>query len=312
MALSALSSRAIIGEFYNRLSEDPGIEWVNATSMFFLSDQASETYEQLGQVPTMQPWVGGRKSKALTVLGNITLTNVEYESTLDVLVAEIRRDKTGQVQVRLNEQVTRAQSHWAGLLTTLVETGTTTEGQDGQNFFDTDHTEGNNTTNQDNDLTTNITTPSSPTAVEMETAILSMVSAALGYLDNENQPMNENATEFTVMVPPNHMGAALAAITAPLITDSSGSKTNVLAAGNFRLKLVVNPRLTSTDIFYVFRTDGMGTKAFIRQEEVPLTIDKQAEGSGVEFNDKKHQYGISTSRAVGFGMWQHAVIQTFT
>lgn len=311
--LSALGSRAIIGEFYNRLSQEEGIPWINGTSMFFPSDQASETYEQLGQVPTMEEWVGGREAKVLKLLGNLTIINKHYQSTLQVLLSEIRRDKTGQVQVRLNDQVRRAQAHWALLLTDLMKTGQTVAGQDGQFFFDTDHTEGDNTTNQDNDLTTNITVAASPTAVEMETAIFNMISVILGFLDDQNQPMNEDATEFTVMVRQNMMAAATAAIKATTITDSSGSKTNVLAAlGKFKIDLAINPRLTATDEFYVYRTDGNGTKAFIRQEETPLTVARLAEGSDEEFKNKRHLYGIDTWRNVGFGMWQHACLQTFT
>ena len=311
--LSALGSRAIIGEFYTRRSPDLGIPWVNGTSMLFPSDQAIEIYEQIGQVPVMEEWIGGRDAKMLELLGKITIINKHYESTLQVLLSEIRRDKTGQVQVRLNDQVTRAQAHWAVLLTDLIKTGQTVAGQAGQFFFDTDHQEGTNTTNQDNDLTTNITVAASPTAVEMETAIFNMISQLLGFLDNENQPINEDAKEFTVMVRQNMMAAATAAIKATMITDSSGSKTNVLATlGDFKIDLAVNARLTATDEFYVFRTDGHGTKAFIRQEETPLMVTRLAEGSDEEFKNKRHLYGIDTWRNVGFGMWQHAVLQTFT
>ena len=311
--LSALGSRAIIGEFYNRLSQEEGIPWVGGTSMFFESDQASEIYEQIGQVPTMQEWVSGRTAKMLELLGKITIINKHYESTLTVLKTEIRRDKTGQVQVRLNDQVRRAQAHWALLLTDLMKTGQTVAGQDGQFFFDTDHKEGNNQTNQNNDLTTNISVAANPTAVEMETAIFNMIATIIGFLDNENQPMNEDATDFTVMVRQNMMAAATAAIKGTMITDSSGSKTNVLATlGNFKIDLAVNPRLSATDEFYVFRTDGNGTKAFIRQEETPLTIEALAEGSDEAFKNKRHLYGIDSWRNVGFGMWQHACLQTFT
>lgn len=311
--LSALGSRAIIGEFYNRLAQEEGVAWVNDTSMFFTSDQAQEVYEQLGQIPPMEEWIGSRTVKQLSLLGKITIINKHYQSTLQVLLTEIRRDKTGQVQIRLNEQVRRAQVHWALLLTALMKTGQTALGQDGQAFFDTDHTEGNNTTNQNNDLTINISTANAPTAVEMENAILKMIEANLGYLDNESQPMNEDATEFTVMVRHNMMAAAMAALKAQVITDSSGSKTNIIPnISGFAIKLVINSRLTTDDEFYVFRTDGHGTKAFIRQEEVPLSIKRQAEGSKEEFENDRHLYGIDAWRNVAFGMWQHACLMTFT
>jgi hypothetical protein len=44
MALAELSSRAIIGRYYKRLSQNSGMGWVRAISNYFTSDQESETY----------------------------------------------------------------------------------------------------------------------------------------------------------------------------------------------------------------------------------------------------------------------------
>lgn len=311
--LSALTSRAIIGEFYNRLAQSTGVPWVDAISMKFTSNQAQEVYEQLGQANQMSEWVGGKTAKSLRVLGNITVINIEYEATLSVLRQEIRRDKTTQVQLRINDQVRRALSHDAKILTDLLETGQTALCQDGQSFFDTDHVEGDNTTNQDNDLTTDIAVPAAPTAVEMETAVMDMVTKIISYKDDVNEPMNEDAKEFLVMVPTNMLPAAAAALRAPIITDSSGSKTNVIQTiGDWKLNLIANARLTADDEMYVFRTDTNGTKAFIKQEEVPLTIEDLVEGSDEAFHNKRHLFSIWASKNVAFGMWQHAVFMKFT
>lgn len=307
--LSALSSRAIKGEFYNVLSQSTGVPWVEEISMFFESDQASETYEQLGQVPTMQEWKSGRNAKMLDMLGNLTIVNKHFEATLQVLKSEIRRDKTGQVQIRINELVRRAQSHWAKILTDLLITGQSVACQDGQFFFDTDHAEGNNTTSQDNDLTNNITTAAAPTSAEMQTGILDCISAIVGFKDNENEPMNEDASMFRVMIPTNMMQAAAAAVNSPIV---SGDTNVIHSLGDFQVKFSVNARLTTTTEFYVFRADGNGTKALIRQEETPLEIDSQAEGSAEEFNNKRHLYGVDSWRNVGFGMWQNACLMTYT
>jgi phage major head subunit gpT-like protein len=311
--LSALSSRAIKGEFYNVLSQSTGVPWVEEISMLFLSDQAIETYEQLGMVSSMEEWKSGKNAKMLDMLGNITIINKLFESTIQVSKAEKRRDKTGQIQIRINELVRKAQSHWAKILTELLITGQTTLCQDGQFFFDTDHTEGNNTTSQDNDLTTNIVTAAAPTAAEMMTAILDCISAIVGFKDNENDPMNENANMFRVMVPVNMMTAAAAAVKSPVITDGSGAFTNTIhSMGDFLIQFSVNARLTTTTEFYTFRADGNGTKALIRQEETPLEMNSLAEGSDEEFKNKRHLHNVESSRNVGFGMWQNACLMTFT
>jgi phage major head subunit gpT-like protein len=75
--------------------------------------------------------------------------------------------------------------------------------------------------------------------------------------------------------------------------------------------MAVNPRLTWTEKFAVFRTDSM-TRAFIRQEEEPITMDAIAEGSEEEFKNKRHLYGVKASRNVGFGFWQDGCLITLT
>jgi phage major head subunit gpT-like protein len=108
------------------------------------------------------------------------------------------------------------------------------------------------------------------------------------------------------------MAAAAAALKNPVITDSVGSRTNTITSlGGFSFELAVNPRLTWTEKFAVFRTDGQ-TKAFIRQEEEGVTVSAIAEGSELEFKENKHFYGVKAIRNVGYGYWQHACLTTLT
>lgn len=308
MGASGLSSRAIIGEFYKRLELGSAL-WVDPISMLFQSDQGSEEYKWLGMSPAMREWIGGRNAKGFRENG-ITIVNKEYEATMEVLVKELRRDKTGQILVRVRELADRTNSHWASLLTTLIVNGASTACYDGQFFFDTDHAEGDSGT-QDNDLTGGIVDKDNATAAEMEKAILRNISQILGFKDDQGEPMNENAREFRVMVPIKMMSSAMAAINNPTIVDASGSRQNTIPTSGFRITLDANARLTATDVFYTFRTDG-NVKPFIRQEEEPVMIDAIAEGSELEFNENKHHYGVKATRNVGYGYWQHGVMRTFT
>ena len=310
MGASGLSSRAIIGEFYNRLEQNIGTEWLDGVSMLFQSNQESETYNWIGMSPAMREWIGGRHAKGFRENG-ITIINKEYEATLEVLVKELRRDKTGQILVRVRELADRTNAHWAKLLSTLIINGETTNAYDAQFFFDTDHSEGSSGT-QDNDITSNVTTTTAPTAAEMELAVLAAVQQILGFKDDQGEPMNEGASKFLVMVPVPFMASAAAALKNPVIVDGSGSRTNTIVnIGGFSFTLATNARLTWTTKFAVFRTDGQ-TKPFIRQEETPVEIAAIAEGSELEFNEKKHHYGVSADRNVGYGYWQHACLVTLT
>jgi phage major head subunit gpT-like protein len=310
MSASGLSSRAIIGEFYNRLEQNTGALWVPQVSALFESNQESETYKWLGMAPAMREWVGGRLAKGFRENG-ITIANKTFEATLEVLVDEMRRDKTGQVMTRVRELADRVNAHWAKLLSALIIGGEAAACYDGQYFFDTDHSEGDSGT-QDNDISNNITTTTAPTASEMESSILLATQAILGFKDDQGEPMNEDARSFLVMVPVPYMAAATAALKNPVIVDGSGARTNTIASmGGFEYQLAVNPRLSWTTKFAVFRADGQ-TKPFIRQEEQGLQVDAIAEGSELEFKENKHHYGVKSVRNVGYGYWQHACLVTHT
>ena len=54
MGAEVLSSRAIIGMFYELLEQNTGASWIDVLSNLFDSDQESETYKWLGQSPAMR------------------------------------------------------------------------------------------------------------------------------------------------------------------------------------------------------------------------------------------------------------------
>jgi phage major head subunit gpT-like protein len=262
--------------------------------------------------PVMREWIGGRLAKGFSENG-ITIVNKHYEATLEVLRSEQRRDKTGQVMVRIAELARRTNAHWASLLTTLIQNGESTACYDGQFFFDTDHSEGDSGT-QDNDITSNVGTTTAPTAAEAEAAVLAAAQQIISFKDNVGEPMNEDASSFLVMVPVPFMAPFASALNNPIIENATGtgSRTNTLTnLGGFSFQLAVNPRLTWTTKFAVFRTDS-STKAFIRQTEEDVRMEAIAEGSEEEFKNDRHLYGVSAWRNVGYGFWQDACLVTLT
>lgn len=316
MSAGGLSSRAIQGKFFKRLEMAPA-GWVGDLSAYFTSDQGSEEYKWLGQAPTMREWKGGRQEKGVRENG-LTIKNVKYESTLGIDGDDFRRDKTGQIQVRINEQADRAASHWAGLLSTLVLNGASTVCYDGEYFFDTDHKEGLNTTNQSNSISVDISeeavahhgSVSNPSVEEMRNVILKGIQAILGFKDDQNEPMNENARMFRVMCPTSLWTQCMGAVGLPTL---GGGATNLLASlDGFSIGVEVNPRLSSwTDKVAIFRADG-SVKPFIRQEEYdpePMMLDESSEY--YKLNDKL-LFGLKASRGVGYGYWQHAILTTMT
>lgn len=312
MSAIGLSSRAIIGAYYARLEQATGMSWAPAIANLFTSDQESETYKWLGQVPQMRPWVGGRQAKGFRENG-ISVANLHFEGTLEVMVRELRRDKTGQIMTRVMELADRTAAHWAKLLSTLIIGGEAGVCYDGQFFFDTDHAEGSSGT-QSNDLSVDISalavtnhgSTTAPSVGEMREVILQTIQAIYGFKDDQGEPLNETAREFLVMVPTPLYNAALGATRLPMV---DAGEANVIPVSDFRIDVRANPRLTWTDKIATFRTDG-SVKALIMQEETPVQMKAIAEGSELEFNRDVHNYGVDAWRNVAYGMWQGACLAT--
>ena len=213
---------------------------------------------------------------------------------------------------RVRELATRANAHWAKLLTALLIAGPTSICYDGAYFFDTLHiTDCGPAGAQSNKLVPAMA-GALPTAGEMETAILTAVEQIVSFVDDQGEPSNENAREFLVMVGPQLFQPAAAALKNPIIIDGGTSRTNTIVnVGGYGFDLAVNARLIAQGLaFYVFRTDA-ATRSMLRQEEVPITVDAIAEGSELEFRERKHHYGVTAIRNVGYGYWQRAILSTF-
>ena len=316
MGAEVLSSRAIIGMYYRALEQDLGASWIPGVSMEFDSDQTSETYKWLGQSPAMREWVGGRQAKGFRNDG-ITIVNKHFEATIEFLVKEIRRDKTGQVRVRIADLAQRTNSHWASLLSSLIIAGESAPCYDGQFFFDTDHAEDDSGA-QSNDLSIDISgLPAAvhgsitvPSAEEAAQSIMQAIQQIQSFKDDRGEPMNETASGFLVLGPTSLAGILSTAAT---VTSFGNGATNPLAAQkNFTVQTAANARLNAwTSKFAVFRTDN-AAKPLIRQQETPVVMKSKADGSEFEFDNDSWQFGVDTWRNVGYGFWQHGCLVTMT
>lgn len=314
MDQSILSSRAIIGRYYARLEQNPGLAWVNGVSNMFDSDQSSETYAFLGQSPTFREWIGGRNAKGLRS-SSFAITNKHYEATLEVAVKDVRRDKTSQINARVDEFADRSATHWASLLSTLLLNGTSTACYDDQFYFDTDHVEGDSGS-QSNDISADISAypatlhgvVTAPSVEEMQQSILAGIVQILSFLDDQGEPMNENAMGFSVIVPTSLYMTALAAVS----MAANGNLAQNLDPDKFTgmdISVHMNPRLTWTDSFAIFRTDSP-IKGLIRQSEMEQSLKAKAEGSEYEFDNDAWQFGVDSWRNTGYGYWQRACYVT--
>lgn len=303
-----ITTRAVKGMLLARLDTGPAA-WVTNLAMQTSSDQASEEYGWLGATPALEEYVGKRPVSEIKE-NSFVVSNKDHGGAVEIRSKDMRRDKTGQIQVRINQLADRALDLPAKLLTTLIIAGESAVCYDGQYFFDTDHSEGASGS-QSNDISVDVATPTAPTVDEFSAALMAAIQAMYGFKDDAGEPMNQSAASFTVMVPVPFMGVALEAVAALLGT---GGKSNTLPAlqDRFKINVVVNPRLTWTTKFAVFRDDE-AAKPFILQEEA-AGRDVIALGDGSEYEqlNKKQLFGVDWSGNVAYGYWQFAVLVTLT
>jgi hypothetical protein len=122
--LGLLSSRAIMGMYFARLETNPGMGWIDGVSNLFGSDQASETYNFLGQSPAMREWIGGRQAKGFPARADDRQQALRGDARDQEKGRAPRQDRPDPA--RINEFADRGQTHWASLLSTLCSTAPTT------------------------------------------------------------------------------------------------------------------------------------------------------------------------------------------
>jgi phage major head subunit gpT-like protein len=315
-----VTSAGIIGTYYERFEAMMAATWANLIGSYFPSDSETETYPWLGATPAMREWAEGRLARQLRG-NNLTITNKTFESTIAIDVDDYRRNKTPQIEARINGLADRTVGHWESLLSTLVVNGNGTGSglaYDGQSFFDDDHSEGSSGT-VINDIAAaqvaqlNVGTATAPTEAEMALAILNTISYMMGFLDDAGEPIHGDATNWLVMCPINLWGPALSAAKSRLLAAGGAMSDNPLSNTDFDIKVIANPRLASaaSAVFFIFRTDG-NVKPFILQEELAPEFQMVGEGSEHAFSENEYLYGVKALRNVGYGLWQHAARATLS
>jgi hypothetical protein len=317
----SITERAVQGMFVERLAQDDGKTWVDAIATVPLeSDQDSEDYNWLGQVPQMSEKRGEKKFSQLRETP-WNVKNVEYQTGIKIPGKHVLYDKTDQVRMRVNELAARGQAHWVSLIAPLIIAGESAVCYDGQYYYDTDHSEGDSGA-QSNDITYGVTTTTAPTATEMIDAILTGIQAMLAFKDDRGEYVNENLTEFLIMGGTNLLGPGLRALSQSNV--GTGDTNILIEQDSFRLRFAASPRFASswTDRFAIFATQGE-QKAIIRQQRIPNqeAVGFDADGILLQTLWTESEYyklnshclvSIETERAAAYGDWKKSCLVTLT
>lgn len=324
MSTEILSAREVVGIFYHALEQGAHpwaskISWRNGAANQGLD--VVEKYRWLGQAPTPREFVGGRQPGQLATAG-YDIRNKRWEASLRVPLLDWRKDKTGQIQVRIRDLARRYGVHIARLLSTLIVNGHNTLCYDGQYFWDTDHAEGSSGT-QSNSISVDISTlpvsqhgsTTAPSPAEMAYCILLAIQQIMSFVDDQGEPMNEEAKTFEVMVPTALWVPALTAVGAAVLDGGADNMVRVGTLNGLQINVHQNARLNAwTTTFAVFRSDG-DVKPFIYQEDgADSAVNIKILGPDSEYATVNDECLITTDSInnAGYGYWQHACLVTMT
>jgi len=272
------------------------------------SNADKEKYGWLGTAPAMREWTDERLPVGL-IDSNFTITNRKYEASIEIDEDTLEDDQTSQITARVRDLGARASIYPDTLMTNLIKNGQTDLCYDGQAFFDTDHSEGDSGS-QDNDLSINVTTTTAVTQAEAKEVVYKIRSQMMKYVDDRGEPfftgINFSSANFAIMIPPGDHEEAFAEVSGAALINTGES--NVLQ-NTFRL--IVNPRLTTTTEVYGLYT-GAAVKPFIFQTRRAMRTAMTGTQSDSVVMTGSRVFGVDARYAMGYGMWQYAVLVTLT
>ena len=269
------------------------------------SDGLDEKYGILGQMPGVREWLDDRQFKELRS-GNFTIANRHWESSLAIKKTDLADDRMALYGPLMEQLGAEATHHPDELLFTAILDGQTAACFDGQFFFDTDHAWGDSGS-QDNDLTSNIATPSAPTAAEFLTSYHAARTAMMKFKNDQGKFMNRaiftSQANLLCLVPPEHELAAHQAFEGRTMGGATSADVVV-----DRPQVATSPLLTNNDRWYLLNLSAP-LKPFVFQARSPL--ERQMKGlDDIETKDVK--FMTEARYNVGYLAWWTAVLTTFT
>ena len=308
---SLLTTRGIMGVFKDALENAWDQSWASRIGLLIPADAESITHRWLGQTPGVREWVGGLLLQGMDV-NSLTIVNHDYETSLEVSLHDLRRDKTAQLTMRIAELASRFVNHWEELLIASLVANPTC--YDGQSFFSTSHSSGDSGTLSN--LLTNATLPALDVATAArptrEEASAIMVQAAVkffSYKDDKGKKANQGARQFLILTNPEIAAPfKQASVADRFVTGGTPNQKNL----GWEFEVVPEPLITSTDVAYVFRTDAPASRPYILQTEVDPEIKVIGPDSEHAIKNNAVVFSGRATRGIGPGEWRQALKLTLS
>lgn len=251
------------------------------------SKNASEKYAWLGAVPGLREFKDERRPGSLTGY-SYEISNLKFESTLDVDRDHIEDDRTGEIMLAVNTLATKAAQHYTRLVCDVFKLGFSTAIFDGQNFFSASHALGSNYNGTGKDLN-----GTNADAAELLLA---------GQVDDKGEPLGYRGTHL--IYGPYNRAAAHALVNVPTLTGGAANPYYK------RYELVELPYLALTDKQWAVADLSQGLMPFILQIRTAITLVSKTDlNSDRAFDKDVFTWGTRARHNAGFGNHQLIVGQ---
>lgn len=265
-------------------------ELFDALTMFFASNQQSETHNWLEDFAILREWIGPRQFASIQGKG-VTIVNKEYEASIAIKRKDLRLDRTGLLQNRVRQLPTAWAKGRRKILVDLLLQGETTTGPggaayDGVAFFSAVHP------NEAVGTQSNLMTGSALDATNFDLARKTMRL----YVNHKNEPLDIEPDTLVI-------GPELEASAEQLFN------TRTLANGgaNRHFNAIPNIRVESRirDTSWYLADSSNPVSPFIDQIVDPLELSSQFDSSSDRvFNYGEYAWGIYGFFGIGYGLWQ--------
>lgn len=252
------------------------------------STSAREAYGWLGALPALSEWKDTRKLHGMQPF-DYTLTNSNFEATIEVDRNALEDDEYGMISVRIQQLAQRAIDHMSKLVFDLLDAGATEKAYDGTAFFSDTRAIGESA-NIDNLLSGAY----SGDADEIRAGIAAAVVAMRNFQDDRGVPMN--LCPDTIVCSPT-MEIPIKNALLPAVAGTTRAEAEIIK------RIIVRPEVDADAVdWYLMSTERMGLKPLIlqvRKQPEFVAVDKP--DSPNVFLNRMLYYGIDWRGTVGFG-----------
>lgn len=272
--------------FFKALESNPS-QLYDLAIQFMMEMESSgqvETYNWLGDVPSVSEWIGDR------VLGDLrdsdmSIRNKEWSTGVKMLYADIEDDKLGQIVPRIQGMAEAFKRFVHTNLVSLIVAGNSTACYDGQNFFSASHSEGLSGTQSNYDAANSLS------STNFRTARAQMIE-----LKNDRGEL--------LGINPTHLWCASALEgTAREICLAEYSSAGAQNMDKGLCQPIVIPGITSTK--WGLADLSKILKPFIKQNRRPVSFTSMDKADDANFFMRREvYYGADWRGNFGYGFWQ--------